>query len=210
MPEFVPIPNTAQVDVRGLLWGQQVQNTLYFSHIGGVITDEDLDELALFVAGRWTDYFQPWLCHAYTFIEVYAVDLTSPTGPSSTASTGGGWTGEYPTDSQSMPGALTLCIAFRTNGRGKSQRGRNFWPGLPRNIVSGNQVTVTYASTAASKYNVLLPGGAAPIPGWQWVIASRVSNGAPRPVGVIIPVIEATFVDLNVDCQRRRLHGRGN
>lgn len=208
MPQFIPVANVAQVEIRALLWGQKIQNTLYYSRIGGDIGEGALDDLAQQVSLRWYDHFRTLLPRAYVFQEVITTDLSSATSPT------GSWPGVIPwngghSDSTTMPGALTLAVAFRSSQRGRNFRGRNFWPGLPRNEVSGNAVTQLYAMGIQAAYSKLLPGGADPVVNWQWVIVSRYLNKQPRTEGAIIPVTDVAVADYDVDCQRRRLTGRG-
>lgn len=207
---YVPIINTAQVEIRGSLWGQKVENTLYFSHIGGPIAGIDLQALADEIEDWWSDEARARLCQAYEYREVFATDLTTAFTDTASTSVTTGWLGTYPTDATTMPGNVTICAAFRTAGRGRSSRGRNYWPGMPRNTIVGNTVVPAYMASIQALYRMLLPGGIRPIPGWQWVVASRRTNNADRAVGLVTPVLDIVFADDNVDSMRRRLVGRGD
>lgn len=207
---YVPVINVAQTEIRGSIYGQDVENTLYWSHIGGAIDTAAIQGLATAIEQWWYTSGQTKLPQAYQYREVLATDLTTATAPTATADAEGGFVGTYPTDANTMPGNCTICVTFRTNGRGRSSRGRNYWPGLPRNTVVGNSVNVAYTGQIESMYQNLLPNGLNPPPGWQWVIVSRWLNKVQRPVGAILPVTDVVFANQYVDSMRRRLPGRGN
>lgn len=201
---FIPVPDTAQVNLVFRIDSQTVENTLYFLKEGGWGTS-DLDALALACAEWWADNIAPDVVTALVMQEVRAVDLQTDTGA--------GVTYVPPTPISGVKGAapapnnVSFCVSFRTASRGRSARGRNYICGLAKNDITGNTLDSSVVSGWVAGYNQLL--GVATATGSTWVIASRYHAKAPRLTGVTFPVITATAVDATVDSQRRRLPGRG-
>lgn len=202
---FVPVPETIQVEMRMRLDGQKVENTLYFHKIGGwSAADVPVAYNALLL--WWNNNYAVPLSSALTLNEIAIKDLSSETGFGFEISTPvpkpAGDSAE-----PALPNNVALCVSFRTASRGRSFRGRNFVPGLPRTSVTQNTVDSTQAGLISDAYNELLT--VADSLGADWVVVSRFSGNAPRVTGVHTVITGATIVDLTVDSQRRRLPGRG-
>jgi hypothetical protein len=80
--------------------------------------------------------------------------------------------------------------------------------GIRKSQVTLNVVSADFVAIWDAFYNGLI--GGADIDPWVWVVASRITNGAPRVTGLSQPVTSWLVVDLAVDSQRRRLNGRGS
>jgi len=202
---FVPFPLTAMVSVRYTNLGQQCENTLYFDK--ETPWDEaSMTMLADSIASTLISDVMSFMPSTLILREIYVVDLSSETAAAIT------YTGGLPQPGLSaeaaMPNNVTLTISFRTAGRGRSARGRNYLMGLVEPLVVGNIVDTGFTDRWNPFYNELLvtfPGE-----GFTWVVASRISGGNERAEGVTFPVVAFTYVDLTVDSQRRRLPGRGS
>src|SRR6185436_9153957 len=135
---------------------------------------------------------------------VVATDLTTATGPAIEVGAGvpGGISGE------ANPNNVAACIKFSTAQRGRSARGRNYIPGVPGSVVTLNTMDTTWMQDVSNAYNLLVGAGTF-LAGWEWVIVSRVTAGAPRASGLAIPVISAGFVSSSVRSMRSREVGHG-
>lgn len=201
---FIPVPNTLQCNVRGTYLGEQVENTLYFRS-ATAITPDGPPLMAAGVAAWFQAALLPLLSNGYTFREVYCVDLTTASSPTGTAAPVGTAVGG--TSGDPLPGNVALCVSFRTIGRGRSFRGRNYVCGLVEPNVSGNTISQTWADNVAAAYEqLLIPDEFVNLP---WVVVSRYTNNQPRAAGITSNIINALVVDNTVDSQRRRLPGRG-
>lgn len=201
---FVPVPNTAMCEVRGTLFGQQIENTLYFE-FSTPPSQADLDTLADAVGLWWrTTVMTTNLSQDYTYRETFVTDLTTATSPTAVSIVGAGTAGSIA--NPSMPGNVAIVVSIRTAGRGRSSRGRNFISGLPQTYCVANAYDGTEAGQLTTAYDTLIT---TPPTGWEWVVVSRFTAGAPRVTGQTIPVTSAGVVDLYLDSQRRRLTGRG-
>lgn len=192
------------VSVRYTNLGQQCENTLYFDK--ETAWDEtSMVALADSIASTLIADVMSFMPSTLILREIYVVSLESATAPAITY-TGGlpqpGLSAEAP-----MPNNVTLTISFRTAGRGRSARGRNYLMGLVEPLVVGNTVDVGFTDRWEPFYLELLNDF--PAEGFTWVVASRITGGAERAEGVTFPVVAFTYVDLTVDSQRRRLPGRG-
>jgi hypothetical protein len=203
---FIPVLDTAQVQLYGRIDGQQTVNDLYFTNTTPGITLGELGDLADAIRAWYVSSMLTLLSSAFSLERVHARDLTDQfsfavdvnAGPSS-GSSGGAF----------VPNNVAPCISFRTGTAGRSGRGRNYIPGVPQPVVDGNTLTPGFIADAQAAYGSLLPGEGMVPAGWVWVVVSRYTGGAPRPAGIATPVLTALFTDNIVDSQRRRLPGRG-
>lgn len=148
---------------------------------------------------------KPIQSNSVVFREVYVTDLTTAVSPTVADTSSAGIVGGTSTSS-GMPGNVTICTSFRTAGRGRSARGRNYFIGLVESVVTGNAATTTLTTALVEAYEALL---LSPEPGFTWVVLSRFAEGAPRVTALAQTVTSVVLVDSNVDSQRRRLEGRG-
>lgn len=203
---FIPALNVAQCSLRYTCAGPQVENTLYFRFVSDPDTG-DLQNLADYLV-TWRDQFLKPIQGAHCFFrEVYAASLTTAFSPTVTAAVPTPVPGTY--GGTPLPNNATIAVSFRTAGRGRSSRGRNYAVGLTETALSsllGQNVQPLYAAsliTAYSEFFVNLPTG------WSWVVISRTVNGLPRADALVQTVTDVVLTDTTIDSQRRRLPGRG-
>ena len=201
---FIPASGVAQIEMRGRAHVEMVENVLYFRKTSPPINQADLDALTAFMAQEYSLAWKAQLTNEYVHREVYGTDLTSATSFTSTnvsqAGIGGTLAGI------GLPGNVTFTLSFRTPNRGRSGRGRNYWPLLAEADVTGNFLSTTRRNALIGVYNRLISG---PPTGWEWGVLSRYTNGAPRVNGLFIPITHVIAVDDAIDSQRRRLAARG-
>ena len=102
-----------------------------------------------------------------------------------------------------LPGNVAFAVSLRTGFAGKSYRGRMYHPWLSEQDVTGNSFAQAAADTIITAWETLNTTlGASD---WQIAVASKYTNGAPRPAGVATPVSAFIYTDLNVYTQRRRV-----
>lgn len=203
---FIPVPDVAQVNLRYTLAGQQVENTLYFL-FPSTPGSADLLDLATYCRG-WRDVSLKPIQGSHCLLrEVYAVSLTSATAPTATYVESPAEPGDY--TGTPLPNNVTIAVSFRTEGRGRSSRGRNFALGLTETALSstlGQTVQSTYEADLIAAYQELID---TPPTDLTWVVVSRYTDGAPRTTGIYIPITSVILTDTTIDSQRRRLPGRG-
>jgi len=209
---FVPVSNTAMVEIRFLLDDQHIENTLYFERADAV-TSENLTSLNNAVLAWWIDNMSTLQPTALQLSEIVCTDLTSDSGPQVTLAPPVAQFGSV--DSPVLPNNVSLAISFRTGLRGRSFRGRNYIPALWEGGVIGNTVGTTIVDAFATAYTELITDTGVADAGYTWAVVSRFSGvdgdgkPIPRETGLSTPVASVVIVDATVDSMRRRLPGRG-
>jgi hypothetical protein len=201
---FVPAPGVYEIHQRALLWSQTIENVHYVRPTGAT----DPVSVAQEAHEAWKTYVLQQLTNDYELRETYVVDLTNDTAPTGTATTT-----PFPTGTvaeQSAPGGTCLAFSFRTNGRGRSSRGRNYISGFSEQVISGNNVNSVAQGVLLQALQDYFNTMAASALGLEHVIVSRVENSVPRITALVQPVTAITLVDGRLDSQRRRLTGRGS
>jgi len=199
----VPVPDTAQVEIRATLAGVAIENVLTFLYDGTLDAGLLLD-LATEISTWWVANVMPELAAQYVLKEVYARDLTSGSPYTATYTGDMGETGSFATG-EAVPNNVAWVVKFLTALSGRSYRGRNYIAGLSEAIISGNAVGSGDAAAIVGAYQMLLGGGGILPTDFLWVIVSRFLAGAPRVTGICTPVAAVTYTDLYVDTQRKRL-----
>lgn len=202
---FIPVPNVAQINVRGSVDNQQIENTLYFQS-DTTVTQAGLAQLGSDMYGYVVANWLPQLPSDYSLRELYCIDLTTQTSETYT----------FPAEPEDvgllsgsvLPNNCSFTITFVTSQRGRSFRGRNFWPLLRESDVRNNTLLETRAGFIRTIYTLMV-GPDEVSSGWTWGVVSRYANSAARPSGIFTPCQSAKYTDLTVDSQRRRLPSRG-
>ena len=209
---FVPVANTAEAELRYLMDGQQIENTLYFE-LPSAIAPADLLSLGGDLIAWWGDNYAPQSSTSLQLVEVACTDLTTSTSAVVSSTPAVAAFGEV--SSGFLPMNDSLAVSFRTNQRGRSFRGRNYFAGLCESQVDGNDVSLVTADAIKAAYEQLLPAGGIFTSDWVWVVVSRFSGvdtdhkPIPRVAGVTTTVTSVVSVDRTIDSMRRRLPGRG-
>jgi hypothetical protein len=203
---FVGKTDVVQANLRFTLGDQQIENTLYFEYKTGGVTPTEMASLGDDLVTWWDANIKTRVVDDLTFREVYLTDLSTQTSPTVTVTTGLPITGTNTSDP--LPNHVALCVSFRTNGRGRSARGRNYVSGFGEDAASGNTFDGSIANPIAQGYAALINAATYTLD-WAWVVYSRFENGDPRTEALIAPVDNVVLTDLVVDSQRRRLPGRG-
>jgi len=202
---FVPVADTVSASMRFTLFGQQVENMLYFKHAGEP-TSEDLQDIADYVDEfAATKLLAAGLSSSLVYRETFVTWLATVTSPTAVSTVNAGETGSDADGS--LPGNVCFCVTFRTAERGRSARGRNYVSGIPVGSQTGNTIPSGFADAIVGAYNSLVEF---PLENWSWVVVSRTQGGVSLLNGITLPVTQAAYADLNLDSQRRRLTGRGS
>lgn len=208
---FVPVPLTVEAEIRMLLQGEKVENTLWW-RFAEPPTSTDLETLGENLFTWWSSSYAAIASEDLVLNEILITDMSEEEGIQFTRN-GDGVNGEVSGDI--LPNNSSVCVSFRTGFSGRSRRGRNYVPGLPIGSRDGvNTITQAYATALTEAYTALLDSEV--VESAIWVIASRFSGTDPdtgRPIpraeGVTTPVSAVVVTDLILDSQRRRLPGRG-
>lgn len=197
---FIPAENVMLITLSGTLYGGKIQNTLYFKKSNGSsFSQADFDLLADTVELWYFNNLVNSVSNQAGFNVITGYDLTSDSSPvySQLATL----VGNVP--SSAAPASVAFSISFKTGNRGRSGRGRNYVPGVPESVITGNSVSSAYYNAVRDGYEALIALVAAQ--GFVWGVLSRYTNGAPRVQGLFQPITNVTFANSQVDSQRKRV-----
>lgn len=203
---FVPSAAVVQAELRYTQDNQQMENVLYFKFGAPPVTVGAMEDLGDALITWWDTNMQALTSNTLDLREVYLTDLTTATSPTSTRTTGLPLVGAL--TEEALPNNIALCVSFRTNGRGRSSRGRNYVPGVTDNNIVHNEFASAWADAVVTAYAAMASDVQAL--DWEHGVLSRILNGVDRVAGLFQPVISYTVLDYIADSQRRRLPGRGS
>jgi len=196
---FIETPACAKVAVEWTLFGRPIVNTLWFERAD----DDDyntgtLEDLCGLLSTWLQAELLPQLSESIECVRLYATAQHSafapffelPMGNVNGELTGG-----------AMPTKVAMCIAFKSDVRGRSYRGRNYVAGIREADVADNAFGATRIAGVVAAYNAL---PAAVLNDNIWVIVSHYADNAPRSQGVSVGVQFAQSVNSAIDIQRRR------
>ena len=202
---FIPVANTAMIE---LVYegpeGQTCENTMYFN--GGAMDLAGLGALVDAVTTLVTDNILPLLHSAVSLVRVVGTLLDVLDGLQVISTTGlpasGGETGGM------LPSNVSFALSFRSASRGRSARGRNYVYGIPSAAQdTTDSLNSTYVSALVDAWSAVLFGTTET--GWEPVVVSRFTAGAPRTAGVTFAITSVVATDTGIDTMRRRLAGHG-
>lgn len=205
----VPVADVAEIELRYLWDGQQVEQTLY-ALFDGAIGVEDLNSLNSAVHNWWSNSLATGLSAAITLGEIVSTDLTTSTGVQSTLVISPAEAGHV--NSEAVPNNVAIVVSLLTSHRGRSFRGRSYVPGCPRAHFAQSEVIEASRNNFETWYVAF--GAALAAANWTHVVVSRFSGvdvnhkPIPRAEGVSTPVTGYRCNPVAAS-QRRRLPGRG-
>lgn len=202
---FVATPNVVEVQWRGTFDSQLVMNRIHVNVLT-TPTQATCQAVANACGPWWTTNVRAIVATNVSMREVYVKSLHVANAPDATFSSGFPSSGTATGDS--LPNNVSLAVSLRTGLTGRSARGRWYWYGFVESQIDANTVSPGMVSTIDGAITNLLStiNGL----GYQWVIVSYRSGGAPRVGGPVYFVVNnVTIVDSTVDSQKRRLPRRG-
>jgi hypothetical protein len=196
---FQSAPDVASAEILYTLQnGVIAENVLYFRNSG--YDQAAVDDLAEAVDGWMATYGLDILSIAYLYNFVHVkglqdiVDVEAINNTNAGAGTGA---------AGFLPNETSLALSFRTGFTGRSARGRVYlMPPGEADMSDLNHITTTYRNAVQTAYENL--GVQAAVAGWQHVVLSRISGGAPRVTATNLAVTDYIVTDLTLDSQRGR------
>jgi hypothetical protein len=204
---FTTIAQTALAKVVASEAGQEIISTMVF-HFTEAITQAILDALAAAVRDWWLDSPQAIIVDDMTLQRVDTVDLSSQSGPTSQVVVSSGNAGLD--TAEPLPNSAAAVVTERTGFRGRSFRGRYYFPGLSiDSIVGPNVLASSLLTNLATAFGAIGSQIETAVGhGCLHSVASRFHNNIQLNSGFATPILTYA-VDSSVDSQRRRLTGRG-
>lgn len=205
----LPVPDTAQVEVRMVAFGQHIETV--YQHKGDTAWGTlELQELAEAYVDAYQNNMDGTMGAAIVWSSVIARDLSGTGLQAEVVFDVGNAT---PANGTTLPLSTAFAVHKSTAGPGRSGSGRVFHPGITNlHLETGDGNRIEDGSIAAfvAAYNAVLGSvNAAAVNGSTQVIVSRQHAGVQLDPPVTYEVINYTARDVFVDSQRRRLTGRG-
>jgi hypothetical protein len=203
---FVPAADTCQIEAVYEWDGQIVENVFHYRFTAGSPTETDVGSLADVVRAYIHDEILPLAADTLTFLRLVAkmidvIDGILVVNTTGLPASGGG-------GSDALPNNVTATFSWRTGLSGRSRRGRSYLLGLQEGQVTANALSPAAVTAYTEAWEGLRL--VASEDGWEMVVVSKFSGGAPRVAAVVTPITTGFFVDSTIDSQRRRLPGRGS
>lgn len=213
---FIPVPNTALVEMVYVIAGQYCENTFHVQK-GSPWTAAQLQALVT-AFDAWDGdaaYANRWALrrgNGSVLVQYKTKDLTTSSGDVYIYTVpGGGRAGGIASQGTALPPNVTKCFTLQTGRAGRSQRGRLYFPGMYTVMIqappSQGFVAASWANNCVTTLNELITRLTSL--GYTWVVTSYMTGGIWRSSGQNTPIINVAYHTLAVDNQRRRLPGRG-
>lgn len=203
---FIPIPNCVEVVITWTGGAKPFKTVL---NVTGAVawTIALAENLATRIVDVIVNNGLAWISSSFAAALLTMTDMSSSSGFSFnwTAGTGANVLPKAATGSATLTFAdSALVTTLRTLNRGRSFRGRNYWPGVPASQVAADGAHLSGTRiTAQQSFVTDLIAAIITVSGQHLVVASRFAGGAPRVSGITTQV---SSIDTNnvIDSQRRR------
>jgi len=201
---FVPLVNGAQVELKSLLFGEVVENRLWFRTRFDPPDLSLITSLAIGVGDWYAAQVMPFLSQDLSFYNADATDWTAFPSPSAYQSiyavSGGVTEGAYSAN-------VAIRVAFRGDNSQTFRDNSNFIPGIPLSSVNGNYYTSTIKAALFNAYvNLIdLTFHFEPTHNWQWCVTSRIVDNAYRSEQASARTDFIRFPSPVISPRRRRL-----
>lgn len=104
--------------------------------------------------------------------------------------------------SPALPSTTTIALSLRTGLAGRSQRGRLYYVGLGENSALGDFIDGAAATAIIGGYMQMKTVLEAA--DFEWVVASFVTDGAPRVTAQLLPITDIIMTNIALDTMRSR------
>jgi hypothetical protein len=197
---FVAGTNVVEVDMVYEWQAERCEN-VYHVQMPAAVTLANLNALAAAFTGWEGTNGKQDRVNLCQLVSVVCTDLTTQNGLQVVSNPNPPIAGVG--TSASMPNNVSCAIAWRTDLRGRSFRGRTFHIGLPESFATNNRLTIGAETSMATDYTALLSAVSA-VTGAQLVVFSKQHNKAALNPGVT-HVITHVSINTVLDSQKRRL-----
>lgn len=201
---FVPLANGAQVELKSSLFGEVVENRLWFRTRFDPVDLSLVTSLAIGVGSWYADQVMPVLSRDLGLYSAQATDWTtegSTIGYNAPITMVGG------VDEDSHSANVSIRVAFRGDTSQTFRNNSNFVPGIPLSATDGNYYSNDIRDALFDAYVSLidLTFHFEPTHNWEWCITSRVLDRAYRSEQASSRTDFILFPSPVVSPRRRRL-----
>lgn len=199
-----PVNDCARVDFQSSVGGKDVEFSLWFKRQSPPVDQSHLDALAFRCGFLWSVSGKNTLGTDCVFNRVVAIDFTAGSTLSSTSSVfaGAGLLGT------ASPNNIALRLLEVTEPDRKSHFSGIFLYGIPKEVMSGNVLDITYVNDRVLSMTNFIVNP--PLIGWRLVAVRRVSGGVELPEGITDDVTDWRAPTNIASPRRYRLIGRSS
>lgn len=202
---FIPVAGVMKIQLIYNFNSQAIENVFHVLS-GGSLLGADLDRVEGVFAAWWTATGRLQAPTNLTLVKIVADALGGSAGLHREYTTG--WTAGGSLGTTNTPGNVTTSIKLSTGTRGRSYRGRIYWPAIFQNDIVSGLLSTARRDGIVAAVNTLRTNLTADGSNDQLVVVSYCTGGVWRGAGVASVVTNASGHTL-IDSQRRRLVGRG-
>lgn len=196
---FIPVPNVCRVVITYRdTAGNESVNVLHFGSDEAAVTPSTMNVLLGYIETWLNAYWDTVACNQVTASRLEALDLTTANSfyVSRTINVVG-----VIVDNM-LPPQDTIAVSLRSAFSGRSRRGRLYHVGTPETAQDGGYLNETFVGSVIAVYEELMFDLGTQ--GWEWLVVSYVSNGAPRAQGQTTAITDIVVTDLVVDSMDKR------
>lgn len=186
--------------------GERCNHVLHYKG-DAAYTATDLANLAAAWRADWVTSFRPLCPTTLSLDYISVIDLSS--NPLAQVDHTTGLPSLGTNASPSLPNHVTLAVAFRTDQRGRSFRGRAYQVGMCESQVDANTAQGGFITSLQTAWTaVMQESSGAAVDFWKLVVLSYYANKSLR-ASPLATVVNGISINPTIDSQRRRLPGRG-
>jgi len=211
MPPLVvpnlPVPGTVAIRIFGLLFGQQVINSIHVTRNDHAAPSQsEVVLLADYFSTTWAASVLPTLSQDYKYVKTVARSLHSLIDWQSKSSSGSSEGGNA---AASEPGSVTIRVNYDAGVGGKSAHWGTQISGIIKANQNGNAVAVDWAASLVAGFGNFLTVGAT-VPGYDPSVVSRSAAGAVLTPPQTYQILQFNLNSYNIGSQDTRLNGHGS
>lgn len=198
---FVPNADVIRISLDWRLGGE-VANNVFYAFNAAADTPSVVQEAAEDAVAAVITNMLPVMSADVEFLGATAYSMASETAPTFAAVVSPAEAGGTASDLQSR--AFSVISTLRTQNRGRSGRGRIYWPGAAESQTEDGQLTsgaLTAWGAAQGGFFFEMSSNGFPV-----IVYSQYTGGAPRTEGLAQLVVTAEIRSPRPGQQRRRNH----
>jgi len=198
---FVPIVDGAEGEIQFSLFDRPCEVTLHFLNRTPPTTTGQLGLLAV-TLGSW--FSSEVLNHLSSDLLLRQVQTFDASVSGSTRITDVTFSGTGGIGLPSYPASVAAVVSFIHAFGGSVRSNRNYIPGIPGGVISGNNLSLSFRNAMIEAYQDLID--IADGINWRWVCVKRFEEGAPLSEAVVQRVDHVRFNQNSTGQRRQRLH----
>lgn len=179
MPPFVPLLEGVQAEIVYVLFGEIVENRLWFTPVFEHPGFDEVQGVADGLLDWHTTYVLPYLSQDILLADIEVKTWYSDP-PEHVAIAPANLSGG--SSERAHSANVAVRVPFRWAVNVKERQNSNFVPGIPIDMINGNQIEPTFRTAMFEAYAALIDAARTWYPDnyWYWVVTSQVADNTYR------------------------------